>query len=68
MKGIYVKLPNNGENRASIGHLLLPNKASSMRIGLHLIENWDIGPKGSHRNPQIIQAIAKTVGFFLPDY
>ena len=39
MKGIYMKLSNNGEDRASTGHLLAPDEASKTEIGLHLIES-----------------------------
>ena len=42
-----MKLPNNWEDGAPIGHLLLSNEASSTEIGLHLIE---LLTKGIHWN------------------
>lgn len=47
-----MKLPNNGDDRAPTGHLLSSNEDFSTGSGA----------KGSHRNTQIIQAVAKTAG------
>ena len=38
-----MKLPNNGEDRVPIDHLLSPNEATSTRARLHLIQ---VLPKG----------------------
>lgn len=43
MKGIKMKPPNNGKDRAPNRQLLSPNEASNSRNGLHLIELFTKG-------------------------
>lgn len=45
-----MKMPNNGEYRVLIEHLLSPSELSSTGMGLHLISCWPMGYSG---NPQI---------------
>lgn len=40
-------------------HLLPPCDISSAGNGLHIVK---FGPKGSHGNPQVSQAIVKAIG------
>lgn len=54
-----MKLPYNVGDRAPAGHLLFPNKTSSMDIGLHLI---DFFQRDLHEKFQTIQAVVKTTG------
>lgn len=54
-----MKSPNKGRDSVIPCHLLSPNEVSSTRIELHFIELLN---KKTHRNPQITQAVAKTMG------
>jgi hypothetical protein len=56
-----MKLLNTRKDRAPTCCLLSPNKASSTRIGLHLIEYLT---KGVLWEPPTTQAVAKTIGCF----
>jgi hypothetical protein len=52
-----MKLPYNVGDRAPAGHLLFPNKPSSMDTGLRLI---DFFQRDLHEKFQTIQAAVKT--------
>lgn len=59
VKAFLMRSPNNGGQRISVDCLLLPNEASSSRIGLHSME---LLVRGSHGNPHTSQAVAKAKG------
>jgi hypothetical protein len=62
---ILMKSLNNEGDRALVDHLLSPNEASSRRIELNSIK---LLAKGSHGNPQTIQAVSKRIGYSLQTY
>lgn len=53
-----MKLPKNGEHRASTGHHLSPDEASTPGIGLHVVQFL---AKRIPCESQTTQAVAKTI-------
>jgi len=60
MKVILMKSSYDGKHSILTGHLLSPNKASSLGTGI--TSNRVAGQKGSPGNPQATQGVARAIG------